>query len=64
MNVFFVVAPRWMMEPQDTALMLGQAVVVNCEADGYPQPQIMWAKGGNNIKDRIKFHDEYIFTIK
>lgn len=58
MNVLFVVAPRWMMEPQDTALMLGQAVVVNCEADGYPQPQITWAKGGNKIKDRIKFHDE------
>lgn len=40
--------PRWSREPHDTALMLGQAVVINCEAEGYPQPQITWLKGGNN----------------
>lgn len=46
-NVLFIVAPRWVMEPQDTALMLGQAVVINCEAEGYPHPTITWLKGGN-----------------
>lgn len=40
--------PRWIREPQDTALMLGQAVVIDCEAEGYPEPQIIWLKGGNN----------------
>lgn len=42
----FEVPPRWTQEPQDTALMLGNAIVVNCQADGYPEPDISWFKGG------------------
>lgn len=45
--VSFLVAPRWAREPQDIALMLGQAVVINCEAEGYPKPEITFLKGGN-----------------
>lgn len=48
----FVVPPRWLREPHDTALMLGQAIVINCEAEGYPEPQIQWLKGGKVIKTR------------
>lgn len=43
----FVVPPRWIREPQDTALMLGNAISINCEAEGYPEPEITWLKGGN-----------------
>lgn len=53
----FIVPPRWIREPQDTALMLGQAVVINCEAEGYPKPEITFLKGGN------KSNNEY-FQIK
>lgn len=45
--------PRWIHEPQDTALMLGNAVVINCEADGYPVTEITWLKGGNRAKTCI-----------
>lgn len=42
----FEVPPRWIHEPRDTALMLGNAIVVNCQADGFPEPDISWFKGG------------------
>lgn len=49
-----IVPPRWIQEPQDTALMLGNGVVIPCEADGYPEPEITWLKGGDE-KYMFKF---------
>lgn len=46
---FLIVPPRWIQEPQDIALMLGNAIVINCEAEGYPEPEITWFKGGNHF---------------
>lgn len=43
-----IVPPRWIDEPKDTALMLGNAISINCLAEGYPEPQIAWFKGGTN----------------
>lgn len=40
--------PRWTNEPKDIALMLGNAIVINCLAEGYPEPNITWFKGGKN----------------
>lgn len=54
-----LVPPRWIQEPQDTALMLGQSVVIPCEADGYPEPEITWMKGGNG-----KCMFKYFFSSK
>lgn len=28
--------------------MLGNAVIIKCEAEGYPEPEITWLKGGNS----------------
>uniref|UniRef100_A0A1A9UEN5 Ig-like domain-containing protein n=1 Tax=Glossina austeni TaxID=7395 RepID=A0A1A9UEN5_GLOAU len=39
------VAPRWSFEPMDTAIMLGNTISINCEAEGYPIPAITWFKG-------------------
>jgi len=39
------VAPRWSYEPMDTAIMLGNTISINCEAEGYPIPTITWFKG-------------------
>lgn len=41
-----IVPPRWLHEPKDTALMLGNAISINCLAEGYPEPEITWFKGG------------------
>ncbi|XP_031617665.1 Down syndrome cell adhesion molecule-like protein Dscam2 isoform X3 [Contarinia nasturtii] len=48
------VAPRWIQEPQDTALMLGNALVINCEAEGYPEPEITWFKGEGKLSKEFK----------
>lgn len=48
-----------MQEPQDTALMLGNAVIINCEAEGYPEPEITWFKGGNSMIS-ILFRNEIV----
>ncbi|XP_017047144.1 Down syndrome cell adhesion molecule-like protein Dscam2 isoform X1 [Drosophila ficusphila] len=46
------VAPRWSYEPMDTAIMLGNTISINCEAEGYPIPAITWFKGqGKGLKD-------------
>ncbi|XP_051862940.1 cell adhesion molecule Dscam2 isoform X2 [Drosophila albomicans] len=46
------VAPRWSHEPMDTAIMLGNTISINCEAEGYPIPTITWLKGeGKAFKD-------------
>ncbi|KAH8340543.1 hypothetical protein KR059_000756, partial [Drosophila kikkawai] len=46
------VAPRWSHEPMDTAIMLGNTISINCEAEGYPIPAITWFKGqGKGSKD-------------
>jgi len=43
------VPPRWVIEPTDTSVASGQDVVLNCQADGYPVPNVTWRKAdGNN----------------
>lgn len=39
------VAPQWLQEPQDVSTLVGNSIIVNCEAKGFPQPQIQWLKG-------------------
>ncbi|XP_055923956.1 cell adhesion molecule Dscam2 isoform X1 [Eupeodes corollae] len=46
------VAPRWSFEPMDTAIMLGNTISIDCNAEGYPIPVITWFKGqGKQSKD-------------
>ncbi|CAG9792462.1 unnamed protein product [Diatraea saccharalis] len=37
-------APKWMEEPSNTSLLLGQRGIVYCDANGYPTPQVHWMK--------------------
>ncbi|KAJ2944864.1 hypothetical protein O0L34_g1756 [Tuta absoluta] len=43
-DLFINVAPKWVDEPTNTSLLLGQRGVVYCNANGYPTPQIHWMK--------------------
>lgn len=36
------VPPRWTVEPQDTSVVLGNAVSITCRADGFPTPTVVW----------------------
>ncbi|KAG0430773.1 hypothetical protein HPB47_022388, partial [Ixodes persulcatus] len=44
------VPPRWRQEPRDRAAIMGQAVVFDCQAEGFPVPVIRWKKahGGDS----------------
>ncbi|XP_052752731.1 cell adhesion molecule Dscam2-like isoform X2 [Galleria mellonella] len=43
-DLYINVAPKWIEEPSNTSLLLGQRGVVYCNANGYPTPQIHWMK--------------------
>ncbi|KAH8408036.1 hypothetical protein KR222_011729 [Zaprionus bogoriensis] len=46
------VPPRWSYEPMDMAIILGNTISINCEANGYPIPAITWFKGqGKALKE-------------
>lgn len=58
----YIVAPRWYLEPMDTAIMLGNTISINCEAEGYPIPTITWFKGQGKCMDE-KMLIFYIFIF-
>lgn len=39
---FSLVAPIWLIEPKDIVAISGQMLVINCQAEGIPEPQIRW----------------------
>ncbi|XP_057353469.1 peroxidasin homolog isoform X2 [Manis pentadactyla] len=41
--------PRFTVTPQDRAVIEGQTVDFQCEAEGYPHPVIAWTKGGSQL---------------
>ncbi|XP_038217931.1 Down syndrome cell adhesion molecule-like protein Dscam2 [Zerene cesonia] len=43
-DLYINVAPKWIEEPANTSLLLGQRGIVYCNANGYPVPQIHWMK--------------------
>ncbi|XP_049775018.1 Down syndrome cell adhesion molecule-like protein 1 homolog isoform X1 [Schistocerca cancellata] len=38
------VPPSWQTEPNDTEVVLGSSLMVDCAADGSPMPRIQWKK--------------------
>lgn len=34
--------PRWIIKPADQDAILGNAVVIRCQADGFPVPTVQW----------------------
>ncbi|XP_069687424.1 cell adhesion molecule Dscam1 isoform X3 [Periplaneta americana] len=48
------VAPQWVMEPQDVATLAGGSLVVHCQAQGFPQPQITWMRGQDRMSSEFQ----------
>ncbi|CAL1268402.1 unnamed protein product [Larinioides sclopetarius] len=38
------VPPQWKIQPSDKSVVVGQNVIIDCQADGFPQPRIWWEK--------------------
>jgi Down syndrome cell adhesion molecule len=53
-TLFSIVPPSWLFEPQDTNVMLGNPIAINCEANGYPRPVITWFKAKNKASKEFE----------
>ncbi|XP_067139978.1 cell adhesion molecule Dscam1-like [Centruroides vittatus] len=47
------VSPRWKIEPKDTSVQEDGKAILDCSADGYPEPTIKWKKMGDGPNDYI-----------
>ena len=37
-----LVPPKWIVEPEDQSVILGNSVTIPCEANGSPSPTLLW----------------------
>lgn len=42
--LFSIVPPKWIVEPEDTAVLNNQLTIINCQAEGYPEPRLTWTR--------------------
>lgn len=59
-----LVPPYWIVEPRDVTVLAGQPLMVHCQADGYPKPNVTWSRTFGTIL--IEFYsiislDSFIF---
>ncbi|UYV61589.1 hypothetical protein LAZ67_1005428 [Cordylochernes scorpioides] len=40
----WLVPPRWTVEPRDISVVAGQPVLMDCVAEGLPNPSVLWRK--------------------
>lgn len=45
-----LVPPFWSVEPRDVSVLAGQPLIVHCQADGYPKPNVTWSWTSGNTK--------------
>ena len=41
----YTAPPKWKVEPTDQFVPVGGHVVLDCMADGRPEPRVIWKKG-------------------
>lgn len=47
------VPPRWVVEPEDSFVVLHQTVQLDCQTAGTPDPEIVWRKAEGMSMDII-----------
>lgn len=54
------VPPKWVVEPEDQSVILGNSVVIPCQADGSPTPTILWKQAiGEYLKLHYRLHNAH-----
>lgn len=48
------VPPKWIVEPEDQSAVLGNTVIISCEADGSPAPAISWKQAIGDPSDEYR----------
>lgn len=43
--LFLTARPSFVIHPQNTEVLVGESVTLECSATGHPQPRITWTKG-------------------
>lgn len=63
-----IVSPFWTKVPNNFDAITGQKVVLDCQAGGYPEPQIRWKKvhEGSSSKNKFKtiISNHYIHILE
>lgn len=54
-----LVPPKWIVEPEDQSVILGNSVVIPCEAIGSPPPTLLWKQA---IGIHNRFNTKYKLT--
>ena len=55
--------PKWTIEPKNVQVILGKSITINCQAEGYPKPKIVWKKAiAPNLSNEIVFDEKTIVS--
>ncbi|XP_022239116.1 Down syndrome cell adhesion molecule-like protein Dscam2 isoform X3 [Limulus polyphemus] len=59
------VAPYWKIEPTDQSTVAGKTLMINCQAGGFPLPQIRWkVKSGTSRTFHTVVSNPHIHTLE
>uniref|UniRef100_G3WLQ4 Peroxidasin like n=1 Tax=Sarcophilus harrisii TaxID=9305 RepID=G3WLQ4_SARHA len=47
--------PSFVIQPQDTEVLIGTSATLECMATGHPQPHIIWTRGKDETLDESKY---------
>lgn len=47
---YSIVPPKWTLEPRDINVSAGHSIVLHCQADGFPAPDILWKRAIGKLK--------------
>ncbi|KAH8025166.1 hypothetical protein HPB51_004148 [Rhipicephalus microplus] len=65
-NMVVNVPPRWKVAPREKAAVVGENVVIDCQAEGFPPPRIWWEKSSaaRPTEYKVIISNSHIHTLE